>query len=81
MPLYIRDDGVDALAVEVKSAIGASSKTEAVRIALQHELERHHERVPLSEQIAELQRKARQLGLPNPHFDMKRFTDEMWGDL
>ena len=34
MPLYIRDDSVDDLAVKLMKLTGASSKTEAVREAL-----------------------------------------------
>ena len=80
MPLYIRDDEVDALATRLQRETNASSKTEAVRIALVHELERNCAAVPLRDRIAQLQDKARKLGLPNPDFDMKKFTDEMWED-
>ncbi len=80
MPLYIRDDEVDALATRLQRETNASSKTEAVRIALVHELERNHAAVPLRDRIARLQDKARKLGLPNTDFDMKKFTDEMWED-
>jgi antitoxin VapB len=33
MPLYIRDDEVDALAVKVQAVTGARTKTDAVRTA------------------------------------------------
>lgn len=80
MPLYIRDNEVDALAAELQAVSGAQSKTEAVRAALQHELQRHRAKVPLRERLAKLQARAAELGLPNRDFDMKRFTDSMWGD-
>ncbi|AEH89729.1 type II toxin-antitoxin system VapB family antitoxin [Mesorhizobium opportunistum] len=80
MPLYIRDDEVDALATRLQRETNAPSKTEAVRIALVHELERNRATVPLRDRIARLQAEARKLGLPNPDFDMKKFTDEMWED-
>lgn len=80
MPLYIRDDEVDALATRLQRETNAPSKTEAVRIALVHELERNRAMVPLRDRIARLQAEARKLGLPNPDFDMKKFTDEMWED-
>lgn len=80
MPLYIRDDEVDALAARLQRETNAPSKTEAVRIALVHELERHRATVPLRDRIARLQNEARKLGLPNPDFDMKKFTDEAWED-
>jgi antitoxin VapB len=51
-----------------------------VRTALMHELERNRAKVPLRERIVRLQAEAKQIGLPNPDFDMKKFTDEMWED-
>jgi antitoxin VapB len=80
MPLYIRDDEVDALATRLQRETNAPSKTEAVRIALVNELERNRATVPLRDRIARLQHEARKLGLPNPNFDMKKFSDEMWED-
>ncbi|TJW06510.1 MAG: histidinol dehydrogenase [Mesorhizobium sp.] len=80
MPLYVRDDDVDALAVELQKLTKARSKTEAVRLALEHEIARHRASVPLRERIAKLQERAAAIGLPHPNFDMKKFTDEMWGD-
>ncbi|MEZ2332753.1 type II toxin-antitoxin system VapB family antitoxin [Mesorhizobium sp. RCC_202] len=79
MPLYIRDDEVDALATKLQRETNASSKTEAVRTALLHELERQRAKVPLSDRIAKLQTEAKKLGLPNP-VNMKKFTDELWED-
>lgn len=78
MPLYIRDDDVDALAVELQIKTGASTKTEAVRNALRHELDRVAAEIPLRERLAVLREKAKAHGLPNPDFDMKRFSDELW---
>ncbi len=40
MLLYIRDDAVDALAAKVQAATGLRTKTDAVRLALEHELTR-----------------------------------------
>jgi len=80
MPLYIRDDEVDALAVEVQAATGAATKTEAVRMALRHELERSQTRHPLRERLAAARAAARQIGPVDSEFDMKRFADAMWGD-
>ncbi|PBC11469.1 type II toxin-antitoxin system VapB family antitoxin [Mesorhizobium sp. WSM3859] len=80
MPLYIRDDEVDALATKLQRETNAQSKTEAVRTALLHELERHRAKVPLHVRIVRLQEEAKKIGLPNPDFDMKKFTDEMWED-
>ena len=35
---------------------------------------------PLRERIRKLQSKADEIGLPDPAFDMKKFTDDMWAD-
>lgn len=78
MPLYIRDNEVDALAAELQAVSGAASKTEAVRTALLHELARNRAKIPLRNRLAKLQERVAELGLPNRDFDMKKFTDEMW---
>ena len=62
MPLYIRDNDVDALAVQLQKAMKAPSKTEAVRTALANELERNRARTPLMERIKKLQEEVRDLG-------------------
>ncbi|OCP19855.1 MULTISPECIES: type II toxin-antitoxin system VapB family antitoxin [unclassified Ensifer] len=79
MALYIRDDTVDDLASELQKLSKAPNKTEAVRRALQHELDRIRQEVPLRERVAKIQDKFRaRMGSNKPNFDMKRFTDEMW---
>ena len=80
MPLFIRDDRVDALAAELQKAIGAPSKKEAVRLALQHELERVRRAMPLRERIAKAMALADAMGPSDPEFDLKTYADEMWGD-
>lgn len=81
MALYIRDDEVDALAKQVQVATKASSKTEAVRSALKHELERVRKEVPLKERIRKYQEAARAMGPDDPDLDMKKFMDEMWDGI
>lgn len=81
MALYIRDDEVDVLAKQVQAAIKAPSKTEAVRIALQHELRRAREATPLKDRVKRIQKAARAMGPDDPDLDMKKFMDEMWGDI
>ena len=81
MPLYIKDDEVDALAAELQSLSGTRSKTEAVRSALQNEIKRKRKEIPLAERIAKLQEKVRKLGPGDPDFDMKKFSDELSGDI
>lgn len=78
MPLYIRDDEVDALAVKVQAMTGARTKTDAVRLALLHEIERNRTRTPLRERLAAAKAAAQQIGPVDPGFDMKAFTDAMW---
>lgn len=80
MSLYIRDNDVDALAVKVQQLTKAPNKTEAVRRALQNELARAQEAIPLKDRIRMIQDdvKAR-MGPNKPDFDMKKYTDEMWG--
>lgn len=80
MPLFIRDDDVTTMAEELTRLTRARSKTEAVRVALRHELERILGTVPLRERLARIHEKAARIGLPNPDSDMKAYSDEMWGD-
>jgi antitoxin VapB len=81
MALYIRDNEVDVLARQVQDATNAPSKTEAVRLALRHELERVREAVPLKERIRKIQDAAKAMGPDDPDLDMKKFMDEMWDDM
>lgn len=80
MPLYIRDDDVDALAVKVMQMTKAPSKTEAVRRALMHELDRNTQAVPVKDRVAQLtQRVKARMGPNQSDFDPKKFADDMWG--
>ncbi|MEM8976050.1 MAG: type II toxin-antitoxin system VapB family antitoxin [Pseudomonadota bacterium] len=80
MPLYIRDEDVNALADKVTKITGAQNKTEAVRAALQAQLDTVEKKKPLIERVHELQAKADKIGKVDPNFDMKKFSDEIWGD-
>lgn len=80
MPLYIRDNDVNAMAIELQKLTNAPSKTEAVRQALTEQLHSARGKMTLTEKIRELQDRARKLGTPNRDFDMKVFSDEMWED-
>ncbi len=80
MALFIRDDEVDALATELQKVTKAATKKEAVRLALRNELDRTQRKRPLLAVVGELQQRVAALGPGDPDFDMKRFTDEMWGD-
>ncbi len=79
MALFIRDPEVDALAEEVRKLTNAKTKTEAVRRALQAQLDEARRMMPLAERLARSKALADAMGAGDPDFDMKAFTDEMWG--
>lgn len=80
MPLYIRDDQVDDLAVRFMKLTGAKSKTDAVRNALMAQLEFVSNQKPLLARLEPILKRADDLGPADPDFDMKKFTDAMWKD-
>jgi len=80
MALYVRDNEVDRLAGRV-AALHRVSKTEAVRRALIHELEREGRATPLVERGMAFARTLRERantaeGTPAP----KAFIDSLYGD-
>ncbi len=78
MPLNIRSDTVNALA-ERLAARKNINKTEAVRLALTHELHRLDEAVPLRERLRPLQERV--LARPATGLEAdKAFYDELSGD-
>ena len=81
MPLFIRDDQVDAMASELQRALNAPTKKAAVRQALANELKRARHATPLRERLSQSQAIAASIGARDPDFDQKRFSDEMWDGL
>ena len=81
MGLYVRDESVNQLAEQARRTIGVRTKTEAVRLALEKLLDEHQAKPPFSERLKSLQARTRALGEPDPNFDRKAFTDEMWDGL
>jgi antitoxin VapB len=79
MPLYIRDDNVAVLARKLQGLSKARTVTDAVRDALEHEIERIRNATPPSARLAKSIAMAEAMGPVDPGFDMKKFTDEMWG--
>jgi len=79
MPLFIRDETVDALAKRLQRHMKAPSKTAAVRAALQNELQRLEQKIPLRERVRKSQDMAAAYGPLDPNFDDKAFMDDMWG--
>ncbi|HEY4251111.1 MAG TPA: type II toxin-antitoxin system VapB family antitoxin [Roseomonas sp.] len=80
MALFIRDAEVDALAEEVRRLTRAKTKTEAVRRALQAQLVEARRALPVRDRLARSKALADAMGQSAPDFDMKAFTDEMWGE-
>lgn len=80
MPLYIRDDDVDALAGRLQRIAGTRTKTEAVRQALEHELDRLDAARPLRQRLTKSLALADAMGSGASDFDLKSFTDALWDD-
>ncbi|MDX0422632.1 type II toxin-antitoxin system VapB family antitoxin [Sinorhizobium medicae] len=79
MALYIKDPTVGLMAEQNRARLGVRTKTDAVRIALQHELDRVEEEIPPREKMAALRQQARhRLGPPVYGVDMKKLMDELW---
>ncbi|NLS04556.1 type II toxin-antitoxin system VapB family antitoxin [Rhizobium sp. P32RR-XVIII] len=78
MALYIRDSEVDNLANEIQRLTKAATKTDAVRLALQNELARARQALPLQDRLERAKAMADAMGPSDPAFDMKSFTDTMW---
>ena len=80
MALFIRNAEVDALAEEVRKLTKAKTKTEAVRRALEAQLAQARRGAPLEDRLARAKALADALGPSDSGFDMKAYTDEMWGE-
>jgi antitoxin VapB len=81
VPLYVKDDDVLAMANELQKLMRARSKADAVRTALRHELERARGKLTIRDRLARAMAKAEEIGPANPDFDMKKYTDDMWGNI
>lgn len=79
MPLNIRNETVNRLAEQL-AARTHMNKTDAVKLALENELRRLDEAVPLSQRIRPLRRRI--MARPQTGLDAdKAFYDELSGDL
>jgi antitoxin VapB len=82
--LSIRDPHVIALANELMQRVGAKSQTDAVRLALEHALERDSraklasEKVSLADRVRKYQRAIAALGSSDPDYDHKTHMDKGW---
>lgn len=79
MPLYIKDDATARLVGKLATLRGVS-KQDAVRMAVQAELDRAAEAIPLRERFAAL-RRAHPLPPPTRTPADKAFFDELSGEL
>ncbi|HEY1935889.1 MAG TPA: type II toxin-antitoxin system VapB family antitoxin [Acetobacteraceae bacterium] len=79
MPLYIKDDTTAALVAELACKRGIS-KQEAVRLAVQAELERIAEAIPLRERIAAWRKEHKMPPRTGKKAD-KAFFDDLSGGL
>jgi antitoxin VapB len=80
MALYIKDSEVDALAGELAAAKNLN-KTEAVREALKHELERQRNKPSVVDLAVQFSRDLRARGKPKRGRRAdKRFFDELSGN-
>lgn len=78
MPLYIKDAEVDRLTEEL-IGLTRTSKVEAVKAALKHEIAQHKRHLPIRKRLAKSLAMARDAG-PFAPGDHKAETDEMWGE-
>jgi antitoxin VapB len=79
MPLYIKDDETARLVTKLAKLRGIT-KQDAVRIAVQSELDRASESIPLRERFATLRRE-HPLPAPTGQVANKAFFDELSDNL
>ncbi|WP_300043105.1 type II toxin-antitoxin system VapB family antitoxin [uncultured Paracoccus sp.] len=80
MPLYVRDETVNDLAVKLAGLTG-QNKTAAVKAALEDAIERQASQKTLAQRVAAIQGAARQRGLRPDGFDDKPLMDDLSGGL
>jgi antitoxin VapB len=78
MPLYIKDDAIAELVTQLAKKCGVS-KQAAVRLAVQAELQRMAEAIPLRDRIA-VWRKEHPMPPPTGQKADKAFFDELSGE-
>lgn len=81
MPLFVRDEGVVEMTLELQRILKVRTKTEALRTALQHELDRARAEAPVKQRLAKARAMADAIGPSSPDFDQKAFSDQLWDDL
>jgi antitoxin VapB len=81
MALQIKDKAI-LQQIDHLSRMRRVSKTEVIRTALRHEIEKEAERLGVRELLAPVLAKADAMGTRKPTTpeDDKRFFDELWGE-
>lgn len=78
MSILIKNPEAESAIRALAAATGLSLQ-DAVARACRNEIERGKQQEPLAERIEKLRARARQiLGEPNPDFDQRAFSNEMW---
>ncbi len=80
MPLFIRDENVDAMVTEAMKLLGAKNKTELIRRVLKTTIDQAQKSQPLLMRVENARRLADGLGPVDPDFDQKKFSDELYGE-
>lgn len=78
MPIHVRDAATDRL-VRRLAAKSGSGLTEAIRTAVEHELEQLDTALPLQERVAAIRRRIAPRLRPSEQID-KEFFDELSGE-
>lgn len=81
MALFIRDENVDRLVTELQRVMKTPTKKDAVRIALQNELNRTLAPASSDEYFRRAMALADAMGPSDHDVDMKKYMDDLWGDL
>ncbi len=76
--ITIRDEEVRVLAQTVMKKRGAETMTAAIKLALQHEIERADDAIPLITHVREMVAKAKAQAVHPPEPNARDSRDSMW---
>ncbi|MEZ2126569.1 MULTISPECIES: type II toxin-antitoxin system VapB family antitoxin [unclassified Sinorhizobium] len=76
--ITIRDEEVRTLAQTVMKKCGAGTMTAAIKLALQHEIERADETIPLMTHVREMVAKAKAKAVNPPEVNAPDARDTLW---
>lgn len=76
--ITIRDEEVRVLAQTVMKKSGAETMTAAIKLALQHEIERADDAIPLMTHVREMVAKAKARAVHPPEPNAQDSRDSMW---